>query len=94
MAKFTNVGTTGRKGPTTVGMHYQGQNHDGQVTVKKGIQIWKVPATGTYAIEAAGAAGGYDKFTTSKFTVARALHAFARQLRAETAWKDGTERKD
>ena len=64
MAKFTTLGATGRLGPTSVGMHYQGQDHEGQVTVNKGIQMWKVPATGMYTIEATGAAGGYDKFTS------------------------------
>ena len=66
MAKFTTLGTTGRLGPTSVGTHYQGQDHEGQVTVNKGVQLWKVPATGMYTIEAAGAAGGHDKFTSCK----------------------------
>lgn len=67
MAKFTTLGATGRLGPISVGMHYQGQDHEGQVTVNKGVQLWKVPATGMYTIEAAGAAGGYDKFTSCKY---------------------------
>ena len=29
-----------------------------QVILNKGIQIWTVPVTGTYVIEAAGASGG------------------------------------
>ncbi|PFX18878.1 hypothetical protein AWC38_SpisGene16737 [Stylophora pistillata] len=65
MAKFTTLGATGRLGPTSVGTYYQGQDHEGQVTVNKGIQMWKIPATGMYTIEAAGAAGGNDKFTSS-----------------------------
>lgn len=68
MAKFTNLGATGRLGPTSVGSHYQGQDHEGQVTVNKGVQMWKIPATGTYTIEASGAAGGYDKFTSCEYT--------------------------
>ena len=67
MAKFTTLGATGRLGPASVGMQYQGQDHEGQVTVNKGIQMWKVPATGMYTIEAAGAAGGYDKFTSCEY---------------------------
>lgn len=67
MAKFTTLGATGRLGPTSVGMHYHGQDHEQQVTVNKGIQMWKVPATGMYTIEASGAAGGYDKFTSCEF---------------------------
>ena len=66
MAKFTALGATGRLGPTSVGNYYHGQDHEGQVTVNKGIQMWKIPATGMYTIEAAGAAGGHDKFTSCK----------------------------
>ena len=59
-AIFTNLDTKGRYGPTTLGSHYKGQNHDGQVTLSGGIQLWSVPYTGDYSIEAIGAAGGYD----------------------------------
>ena len=51
---------SGRNGPTTLGGHYTGQVHDGQVTLFSGIQLWTVPYTGEYRIEAVGAAGGYD----------------------------------
>ena len=63
-AVFTNLGASGRYGPTTLGSHYTGQDHDGQVTLSSGIQQWTVPYTGDYKIEAVGAAGGYDKYTT------------------------------
>ena len=59
-AVFTNLGASGRTGPTTLGGHYTGQDHDGQVTLSSGIQQWTVPYTGDYRIEAVGAAGGYD----------------------------------
>ena len=59
-AVFTNLGASGRYGPTTLGSHYTGQDHDGQVTLSSGIQQWTVPYTGDYRIEAIGAAGGYD----------------------------------
>ena len=58
-AAFTNLGASGRYGPTTRGSHYSGQDHDGQVTLSSGIQQWTVPYTGEYRIEAVGAAGGY-----------------------------------
>ena len=51
----------GRNGPTTLGIHYTGQDHDGQVTLSRGIQQWTVPYSGDYRIEAVGAAGGYDR---------------------------------
>ena len=57
---FTNLGASGRIGPTTLGSNYTGQDHDGQVTLSNGIQLWTVPYTGDYRIEAVGAAGGYD----------------------------------
>jgi len=64
-AVFTNLGASGRYGPTSLGSHYTGQDHDGQVTLSNGIQLWTVPYTGDYRIEAVGAAGGYDNFTQS-----------------------------
>ena len=65
-AVFTNLGATGRLGPTSLGSHYSGQGHDGQVTVVSGIQRWTVPYTSDYRIEAIGAAGGYDTRSNSR----------------------------
>ena len=62
---FTNLGASGRYGPTSLGSHYTGQDHDGQVTLSSGIQQWTVPYTGEYQIEAIGAAGGYDTYSNS-----------------------------
>ena len=59
-AVFANLGASGRIGPTTLGSNYTGQDHDGQVTLSSGIQLWTVPYTGDYLVEAVGAAGGYD----------------------------------
>ena len=61
-AVFTNLGASGRLGPTSLGSYYSGQDHDGQVTLHSGIQQWTVPYTGDYRIEAIGAAGGYDNY--------------------------------
>ena len=60
-AVFTNLGKSGTKGPDSVGSHYTGQDHDGQVTVSSGIQLWTVPHTGEYRIETIGASGGYSE---------------------------------
>ncbi len=62
---FTNLGASGRYGPTSLGSHYRGQDHDGQVTLSSGIQQWTVPFTGNYRIEAIGAAGGYETYGNS-----------------------------
>lgn len=64
-AKFTNLGATGRFGPTSIG-NYSGQDHEGQVTLESGIQIWTVPYTANYRIEAVGASGGYDNKPNSR----------------------------
>ncbi|PFX13942.1 Fibrillin-1 [Stylophora pistillata] len=58
-AIFTSLGASGRNGPTTLGSHYTGQDHDGQVVLSSGIQQWTVPYSCDYRIEAIGAAGGY-----------------------------------
>ena len=65
-AIFTNLGASGRLGPTSLGSYYSGQNHDGQVKVVSGIQQWAVPYTGDYRIEAIGATGGYDTYSNSR----------------------------
>jgi len=64
-ATFNNLGATGSKGPTSVGNYYEGEDHDGAVEVNHGVQKWKVPVSGYFHIEAAGASGGYDKFKGS-----------------------------
>ena len=64
-AIFTNLNATGRYGPTTLGSHYTGQDHDGQVTLSSGIQQWTVPYTGDYRIEAVGAAGGHERVSNN-----------------------------
>ncbi|XP_066026864.1 uncharacterized protein [Pocillopora verrucosa] len=60
-AVFTNLGKTRLEGPKSIGCHYKDQDHDGQVTVSSGIQLWTVPRTGKYRIEAIGASGGYSE---------------------------------
>ncbi|XP_078614323.1 uncharacterized protein LOC144883601 [Branchiostoma floridae x Branchiostoma japonicum] len=57
-ARFTTLGTTGRLGPTSLGTHYRGQDHEGLVQLKDGIQYFTVPDTGQYRLEAAGSTAG------------------------------------
>ncbi|CAH1256280.1 Hypp1640 [Branchiostoma lanceolatum] len=59
-ATFTTLNTTGRAGPTSLGDHYRGQDHEKLVTLQDGIQLFTVPETGNYEIEVAGAAGSWD----------------------------------
>ncbi|XP_035665731.1 E3 ubiquitin-protein ligase TRIM33-like [Branchiostoma floridae] len=60
-ARFTTLGTTGRLGPTSLGTHYRGQDHEGLVQLKGGIQYFTVPDTGKYRVEAAGSAAGWGE---------------------------------
>ncbi|XP_066267542.1 keratin, type I cytoskeletal 9-like [Branchiostoma lanceolatum] len=61
-ARFTTLGTTGRLGPTSLGTHYRGQDHEELVQLKDGIQYFTVPDTGKYRIEAAGSAAGWGRW--------------------------------
>ena len=63
---FTNLGKIGPKGPNSIGSHYKDQDHEGQVKLFSGIQLWTVPRTGEYRIEAIGASGGYGKDSVIK----------------------------
>ena len=53
---FTTLGAQGRRGPTDTS-GYQGTTLQGKVSLDYGIQIWQVPMTGSYVIEAWGASG-------------------------------------
>ena len=57
---FTNANASGASGPTQAQLNsaYSGTNLAGQVTSSNGIQLWTVPQTGVYTIDARGAQGG------------------------------------
>ena len=57
---FTNAGATGRLGPTQAQINeaYKNTLLEGKVTSQDGIQLWTVPHTGIYRIEAYGTQGG------------------------------------
>lgn len=59
-ATFTNAGATGLAGPTQDNLDkaYLGSVLEGKVVSNAGIQLWTVPKSGTYRIEAYGAQGG------------------------------------
>jgi len=56
---FTNAGATGNSGPTPaqITAEYTGTNLQGAVTSSGGIQLWTVPTSGLYSIQALGAQG-------------------------------------
>lgn len=53
---FTSLGAKGPEGPTNTS-GYQGTPLEGKVQLEDGIQVWRVPATGLYSVEAWGASG-------------------------------------
>ena len=55
------VSKIGSAGPDSIGSHYNYQDHDRQVTLFSGIQLWTVPRNGDYRIEAIGTSGGYGE---------------------------------
>ena len=57
---FTTLGAQGPSGPTDIS-GYQGTTLQGKVTLDNGIQIWQVPMTGSYVIEAWGASGAQGR---------------------------------
>jgi hypothetical protein len=65
---FTNAGATGRSGPiisqvrTAYSTATWAQNNSYLSMTTQGIQEWTVPATGSYTIVVAGAAGGSSSF--------------------------------
>ncbi|EFC41714.1 predicted protein [Naegleria gruberi] len=64
--KFTNLGATGKNGPTVIGSQYDSCKFlKNKVKLENGIQKWVVPATGFYKITAAGARGGKNTYTTT-----------------------------
>ena len=65
---FTTLGARGADGPTSTA-GYQGTSLEDQVILNRGIQIWTVPVTGSYVIEASGASGanGTEDVSVSPF---------------------------
>ncbi|RMX57831.1 hypothetical protein pdam_00022696 [Pocillopora damicornis] len=58
---YSCVSKIGSAGPDSIGSHYNYQDHDRQVTLFSGIQLWTVPRNGDYRIEAIGTSGGYGE---------------------------------
>ncbi|KAF0982337.1 hypothetical protein FDP41_011267 [Naegleria fowleri] len=64
--RFSNLGTEGPNGPTSVDTYYSDQpDLNGKVTLVNGIQQWTVPFDGRFLITAAGAAGGSNPYNNS-----------------------------
>lgn len=70
---FTNDAQTGNTGPNlsqSLSSYdtgtYTWLTNSAYFTVNNGIQLWTVPASGNYTVEAYGASGGYDPANSSK----------------------------
>ncbi|EFC41645.1 predicted protein [Naegleria gruberi] len=61
---LTSLGCTGSVKPTSIGTHYD-KHLSKVITLKNGIQEWKVHASGKYRITAVGASGGINPHTTN-----------------------------
>ena len=59
---FTTLDGKEETGPASTS-GYAGTSLDGKVTLSNGIQIWSVPVTGRYIIEAFGASGANDTYS-------------------------------
>jgi hypothetical protein len=75
---FTNAGASGAIGPTQAQLNsaYTGTNLAGSVTSSNGIQLWTVPTTGVYTIDARGACGGTYPGRTAGGNGARMVGTF------------------
>ncbi|PBQ33118.1 hypothetical protein CNR22_15465 [Sphingobacteriaceae bacterium] len=62
---FTPCGATGQSGPTQLMANatYTNTNLSGSVTVSSGIQSFTIPSSGSYKLEAYGAAGGKQLYS-------------------------------
>ena len=62
--KFTTLGCSGSKAPTSLGEEYP-PNIRKCITLQNGIQMWKVMSSGKYKITAVGAGGGSNPSSTT-----------------------------
>ena len=76
---FTTLGARGETGPSHIS-GYAGKSLEGKVTLNNGIQIWTVPVTGTYVIEASGASGGNGTDGTQSYPLSWTLGGLGAKL--------------
>ena len=86
---FTTLGAQGPTGPTNTS-GYLDTSLEGQVQLKHGIQIWTVPDTGRYVIDAFGASGGNGKCNTC---TGRTLGGLGAKISGSFTFKRGQKLK-
>ena len=89
---FTTLGARGETGPTDIS-EYAGTSLEGKVTLNNGIQIWTVPVTGTYVIEASGASGGNGTDGTQPYPLPWTLGGLGAKIIGSFKLSRGTQLK-
>ena len=89
---FTTLGARGESGPSHIS-GYAGTSLEEKVTLNNGIQIWTVPVTGTYVIEASGASGGNGTDGTQSYPLPWRLGGLGAKIIGSFKLSRGTQLK-
>ena len=89
---FTTLGAREETGPSDIS-RYAGTSLEGKVTLNKGIQIWTVPVTGTYVIEASGGSGGNGTDGTRSYPLPWRLGGLGAKIIGSFKLSRGTQLK-
>ena len=88
---FTTLSAKGETGPSNTS-GYVGTSLEGLVTLNGGIQIWTVPVTGSYVIEAAGGSGANGTNQSSSPAIWK-LGGLGAKMKGTFQLKKGTKLK-
>ena len=89
---FTTLGAREETGPSDIS-GYAGTSLEGKVTLNNGIQIWTVPVTGTYVIEATGGSGGNGTNGTQSYPIPWTLGGLGAKIIGSFKLSRGTQIK-
>ena len=89
---FTTLGAREETGPSDIS-GYARTSLEGKVTLNNGIQIWTVPVTGTYVIEASGASGGNGTYGTQSYPLPWRLGGLGAKIIGSFKLSRGTQIK-
>ncbi|XP_073258293.1 uncharacterized protein [Porites lutea] len=89
---FTTLGAREETGPSDIS-GYAGTSLEGKVTLNNGIQIWTVPVTGTYVIEATGGSGGNGTYGTQSYPLPWTLGGLGAKIIGSFKLSRGTQIK-
>lgn len=89
---FTTLGARGETGPSSTS-GYVGTPLEGKVVLNNGIQIWTVPVTGSYVIEAAGGSGANGTNGSQSSPIQWRLGGLGAKIRGTFQLVQGTKLK-